>query len=506
MLDVARHFFNKQEIKQLLDVMALHKLNHFHWHLVDDQGWRIEILEYPNLTQTGAWRNGIDWTGSPRYLNARSSTAWNSAGQYGGYYTQADIREIVAYAQQRFITIVPEIEMPGHSTAGVASYPQYSCNPSYAYSLDNINTTYDVYSPGTSGTFPFLENILTEVAGLFPGQYIHCGGDEVSSTIWTTYGPDVAQMQALGINPGDGSTAVQEYQHWFTSQIANFLQSKGRTLIGWSEIEYGGTLTNAAVMDWLDNESTAVASARQYVVRSPYNWCYFDFYENPSSQVWKLEPPAQTWGPANVPLSAVYGFDPIPSGLSSQYTSFILGAQGNQWAEFLPSLEDVELRSFPRLCAMAELTWTPATLKNFNDFTNRLATHTQRLTQMGANYNRSATPALLGTWTTQTSSSTYNTLQWDASSLLTAGGEVALCFYYTTGGSGLDIQWAALQENGVEIDRDTHAGFAGSGPTSPVYVLHLPFRKQGATYTIQASTKGDGGTHTAGNVYLPNWD
>ena len=143
MVDVARHFFNKQEVEQMLDAMALHKLNTFHWHLVDDQGWRIEILKYPNLTQVGAWRNGIDWTGSPRYLNARASTAWNSSGKYGGYYTQAEIREIVAYAQQRHITIVPEIEMPGHSTAGVAAYPQFSCNPTYAYSMDSPSGTYD---------------------------------------------------------------------------------------------------------------------------------------------------------------------------------------------------------------------------------------------------------------------------------------------------------------------------------------------------------------------------
>ena len=276
MLDVVRHFFTKQEVKQVLDAMALHKLNTFHWHLVDDQGWRIQILKYPLLTQVGAWRSGTDYG-----MNPRASTAWGFDGRYGGYYTQDDIREIVAYAQQRHISIVPEIEMPGHSTAGVAAYPQYSCSTNYAYSMDSINYHYDVYSPGTAGTFQFLEDILTEVIGLFPGQYIHTGGDEVSTSIWTTNVADKAQMQALGINPA-GSTAVQQYQSWFSTQIANFLQSKGRTMIGWTEIEYGGILTNAVVMDWITGSSSkaaATAQASQYVVMSPETSCYINYYE-----------------------------------------------------------------------------------------------------------------------------------------------------------------------------------------------------------------------------------
>ncbi|HVM47757.1 MAG TPA: beta-N-acetylhexosaminidase [Candidatus Acidoferrum sp.] len=498
MLDVVRHFFNKQEIKQVLDAMALHKLNTFHWHLVDDQGWRIEILSYPLLTQVGAWRNGIDW--SP-YLNPRASTAWNASGQYGGYYTQADIREIVAYAAQRHITIVPEIEMPGHSTAGVASYPQYSCNPTYAYSMDNINYTYDVYSPGTSGTFTFLENILTEVIGLFPGQYIHTGGDEVTSSIWLSYSADKTKMQQLGL------TTVKQYQSWFSTQIANWLQAHGRTMIGWSEIEYGGILTNAVCMDWITgsgSEAVPTASASQYVVMTPTSNCYFDYYQN-TGVTWSNEPPAIG---NYIPLSTVYNLEPVPSSLPSQYNSYILGAQGNQWCEYVPSLLNVEFKSYPRLCAMAELTWVQATQKNYTDFTARLATHQQRLTRMGVNYDPSATPLILGTWTASqiTSSSSYFTMDWDASTQLTNAGEVDVCFCWKTGAYGLDIQWTALLENGVEIDRDTHTGFTGSSPSFPLYVLRLPFRKAGATYTIRASVKGDGGTASNGTVYLPNWD
>ena len=341
MLDVVRHYFNKNEIKRLLDSMALHKLNTFHWHLVDDQEWRIEILKYPLLTSVGAWRNGIDYGHNPR-----TSTAWNANGKYGGYYTQADVREVVAYAQAQHITIVPEIEMPGHSTAGVAAYPQYSCNPTYAYDLDNINYTYDVYSSGTTGTFQFLEDILTEVIGLFPSQYIHTGGDEVSSSIWTTYGPDKTKMQQLGLTTG------RQYQSWFSMQIANWLQAQGRMMIGWTEIEYGGILTNAACMDWLtssSSEAVATASARQYVVRTPNTNCYFNYY---MSQNHAVEPYASSY----LPVSAVYNFEPVPAGLAAAYTNYILGADANLWAENVPSYLNVEFKFFPRLCAMAEVT------------------------------------------------------------------------------------------------------------------------------------------------------
>jgi hexosaminidase len=479
MLDVSRHFFNKQEIKLLLDAMALHKLNTFHWHLVDDNGWRIEILKYPLLTQTGAWRTGIGWS-----LNPRASLAWNASGQYGGYYTQADIREVVAYAQQRHITIVPEIEMPGHSGAVLSAYPQYG--PPGA----------NIYSPAVA--MPFLQDVLTEVMGLFPGKYIHTGGDEVDGSSWTTYGPDIAKMKELGIDPASGTS---QYQHWFSGQIANFLQSKRRAMIGWSEIEYGGVLPNAALMDWLDNETVAAAQAGQYVVRSPNGNCYFDYYER-TGVTWSLEPPAIG---GNVPLSTVYAFEPVPSNLASQYTRYILGAQANTWCEYIPSLLNVEFKSYPRLCAMAELAWTPAASKNYTDFTNRLVLGQQRLAQMGVNYNRGAVPQI-GAWTPDQTPTNYTTFQWDVTTNVTAAGEIDVSFCYTTGTNGLNIAWTALLENGTEIDRDTHSGTAAASANDPVYVLRLPVRKTGAAYLIRASVQGSGGTNSTGNVYLPNWD
>jgi hexosaminidase len=401
----------------------------------------------------------------------------------------------VAYAQARHITIVPEIEMPGHSTAGVAAYPQYSCNPTYAYDLDNINYTYDVYSPGTTGTFQFLEDILTEVIGLFPGKYIHTGGDEVVSSIWTTYPADKAKMQQLGL------TTVQQYQSWFSTQIANWLQAQGRTMIGWTEIEYGGILTNAVCMDWLtssSSEAVTTASAWQYVVRTPNTNCYFNYY---MSQNHAVEPYANSY----LPVSAVYNFEPVPAGLAAAYTNYILGAGANLWAENVPSYLNVEFKFFPRLCAMAETTWTPAAMKNYANFTQRLTTHQQRLAQMGVNYDRT-NAVQIGSWAAPVSTSGV-TVNYNITPYLSVAGEIDVSFYYTSGADGLDVQWTALLENGVELDRDSFAGFAGSTYTAlPVYVLHVPALKPGATYTIRSSIAGHGGTATAGTVYLTNWN
>lgn len=476
MLDVGRHFFTKDEVKRMLDVMALHKLNVFHWHLSDDQGFRVQILKYPLLTQVGAWRNtGMGWN-----LNPRSSTAWNAAGQYGGFYTPADIREVVAYAAQRHITIVPEIDVPGHSGAALSAYPQYGPPGS------------NILSPATA--IPFVEDILTEIMQLFPGQYIHTGGDEVNGAPWLSNPPDVALMRQLNL------TTAQAYQHWFSAQIADFLQAHGRTMIGWSEIEYGGILGNSACMDWLNNEAVPVAQAGQGVVRSPTSACYLDYIEY-AGNTWSLEPPSIG---GNLPLSTVYNFEPIPGGLTGPATNNILGAQGNTWCEFIPSARNVQFKTLPRLAALAEVTWTPAVLKNYSDFTNRLAVDFRRFDRMGINYNRGRQPAI-GGWTPATTPASYATRDWDTTASVT-GPEVDVSFAYGSGANALSIAWVALLQNGVEVDRDTHAGTAGTASSLASYVLRLPAVKPGATYTIRANIQGAGGTNSTGTVYLPNWD
>jgi hexosaminidase len=497
MLDVSRHFHTPDEIKQLLDVMALHKLNTFHWHLVDDQGWRIQIMEYPLLTQVGAWRTNIDYG-----LNPLSSGDYNTNGMYGGFYTQAQIRDIVAYAQQRYINIVPEIEMPAHSTSGVASYPQFACTNG-PFSMDVINYEISLYSLAAPGTYSFLQEVLSEVMDLFPGPYIHTGGDEVvaSSWIWNRTPADEQEMATLGITP-NGSNSVIQYQHWFSTNMANFIQTSGRKMVGWTEIEAGGILTNMVLMDWevgATNGTVPAAEAGQQVVTTPDASCYYNYYQTTDLSV---EPLGQS---GYTTLNAAYNYEPVPTNLPAQYASNILGSEGILFGEYLPSLTNVEFRAFPRLCAMAELTWTPAAMKNYTNFAQRLVTHEMRLRQMGVNYD--ATNIFqLGNWTPSLISTSPGTLTWNVTTNVPATGEIDVSFWYTSGADGLSIYSVTLLENGSPISEDAHTGFAGSGPSNWVYILHLRERKPGATYTIEASVAGRGGTASYGNIYLPNWN
>jgi hexosaminidase len=515
MLDVARHFFTKDQVKQLLDAMALHKLNVFHWHLTDDQGWRLEITNFPALTTNSAWRAGMDYG-----LNPRSNNNTNTAGQYGGFYTQADAREIVAYAQQLHITVVPEIEMPCHAIAALNSYPQFGCgNAASSYNMDTISVCggcYDVdlFSPGSPGTMAFLQEILSEVMAIFPGQYIHCGGDEVVSSgdkQWNSYANDVSQMEAVGITP-NGNTSIIAYQHWFSTNLAAFIQSNGHTMMGWTEFENGGVIPNAALMDWEaggSSEAIPVAEAGQKVVMTPDTVCYVNYVEGTNLN---FEPPFIVGGtPSYSSVSNVYSFNPLPSALPAQYTTNILGAQCTLFTEYVPSYENVMFKMFPRLCAMAEVTWTPTASKNYTNFVSRLAVDEQRLSQMAVNYNQETIPQI-GTWGPVQVPTSYSTLQWDITTNVTAAGEIDVSFCYTNGANGLNIAWTSLLQNGTEIDRDTHAGIAqntnpaGVATNETTYILHLPAYKPGATYSIDASVQGSGGTNSSGIVFLPNWD
>ena len=518
MLDVSRHFFDKQEVERILDAMALHKVNTFHWHLVDDQGWRIEIKSYPLLTATSAWRTNMNYG-----QNSRASTAYRTdpSRPYGGYYTQEDIREVVAYAQQRHITVVPEIELPAHCTSAVYAYPELGCgNPQSAYSMDSISYGISLFSLAAPGSWPFFTNVLTEVMALFPSKYIHTGGDEVvatGDTQWKTYSYDNAQMTALGINPAQtGSTPIIQYQHWFSTNLAAFLTANGRTMMGWSEFEAGGTVTNAVLMDWQTGTSSyasATASNKQYVVMSPNANCYINYYQTNGVNATNIEPYFIVGGnPSYQTLTNVYRYEPIPSNLNSAYTNYILGAQCNLWTEYVPSPMNVEFKMFPRLSALAELTWTPPALKNYNDFTNRLVTLKQRLTHMGINYNRDTIPQI-GSWGPSVSTNA-TTVTYDITPYVTAAGEIDVSFAYTSGLDALNIFSATLLENGVQVDIDVHTGFAGNYKfvaaatrLLPYYILRLPTFHPGSTYTISASIAEVGSNASSnGKVYLPNWN
>jgi hexosaminidase len=368
MLDVSRHFFKKDEIKRLLDEMALHKLNTFHWHLVDDQGWRLEIKKYPKLTQAGAWRSGVGFGFKPD-----STTAYGSDGRYGGFYTQEDVREIVAYAAARHITIVPEIEMPGHSVAALAAYPQFSCTGGPLTIALKGGVMHGIYCPGKDETFAFLQDVLAEVFQLFPSQYIHIGGDEVPKGVWKECERCQARIKAEGLKNEEG------LQSYFVRRIEKFVNSRGRTLIGWSEILQGGLAQNAAVMDWIGGGLEAAREGHD-VVMTPTEFCYFDYYQ---SRDQAAEPKAIC---CYLPLSKVYAFEPIPANLPADKQEHILGGQGNVWTEYIPNFRQVEYMAFPRLCALSEVVWSPKEARNWEDFLLRLRTDERRLDQLGVNY------------------------------------------------------------------------------------------------------------------------
>ncbi len=368
MLDVSRHFFNKEEVEQILDVMAMHKMNRFHWHLVDDQGWRIEIKKYPRLTEVGAWRKGINFG-----LDPKAATAYGPDGRYGGYYTQADIREVVAYAQARHITVVPEIEMPGHSCAALMAYPQYSCNGG-PFTTDLPGGVFNgEYCAGNETTFAFLEDVLAEVCELFPGKYLHIGGDEVPTDNWKQCAKCQQRIREEHLK------GEQQLESYFIRRIEKCVNAHGRDLIGWSEIREGGLAQNAIVMDWVGGAVEA-ASAGHDVVMSPLAECYFDHYQSAD----QTKEPHTIGG--YLPLSQVYAFEPMPTNLAPEFQAHILGAQANVWTEYMPSLRHVEYMTFPRLCALAEVVWSPKEARSWDEFQRRLVVDCRRLDELGINY------------------------------------------------------------------------------------------------------------------------
>ena len=370
MLDVCRHFFTKTEVEAFLDTLALHKLNTFHWHLTDDHGWRIEIKKYPKLTSVAAWRSGVGFG-----YASNSATAYGPDGRYGGFYTQDDIREVVKYAAARHITIVPEIEMPGHSLAALTAYPQYSCTGGPFEPALEGGVFYGIYDPANEETYVFLGNILKEVSELFPGPYIHIGGDEVPKTTWKKAADCQALMKREGLKNED------ELQSWFVRRIEKIVSADNRRAIGWSEILQGGLPRQAAVMDWIGGAKEA-AEAGHDVVMTPTAYCYLDFYQS-SNHV--SEPKAPLWG-GPLTVEKVYGFEPMPTNIPTALQSHILGSQGNLWTEQIPNFRHAEYMTYPRMTALAEVTWSAKDARNFADFSRRLTTEEQRYDLLGINY------------------------------------------------------------------------------------------------------------------------
>ena len=377
-LDVSRSFMPKEFVKKYVDLLALHKLNRFHWHLTDDQGWRIEIKKYPKLTTVGAWRRGTLIGVQNQY---RDTLSWvYDSVRHGGFYTQDDVREVVAYAKARFITVVPEIEMPGHAQAAIAAYPELGNTGQQMEVLRHFGVNPNIFNAEET-TVRFLQDVLTEVIALFPGKYIHIGGDEAVKDQW------IASARAQQLIRERGLKDEHELQSWFIHQMDSFLTARGRSLVGWDEILEGGLAPNATVMSWRGMEGgIAAALAGHDVIMTPTSNTYFDYYQSPD----RATEPMAIGG--MLPLDTVYAFEPVPAALTPEQAAHILGTQGQIWTEYQRTPKHVEYMVFPRLLALAEVAWTPRNLKNFADFRARLAKHEARLSILDVNYRSIANP------------------------------------------------------------------------------------------------------------------
>jgi len=375
MLDVSRHFFPKKDVLRIIDHLAMHKINTLHLHLVDDQGWRIEIKKYPKLTEVGAWRVDRE----DQHWNSRAKQGAGEKATYGGFYTQEDIKEMVAYAQKRFITIIPEIEMPAHVTSALAAYPQFSCKGGpFTVLPGGVWPITDIYCAGKDTTFHFLEDVLSEVIELFPSKYIHIGGDEATKTEWEKCPNCRKRIMTEKLNN------VGELQSYFIKRIEKFISSKGKVLLGWDEILEGGLPAEATVMSWRGTKGgIEAANLGHDVVMTPNTHCYFDYYQASMDK----EPLAIG---GYLPLSKVYQFNLIPEELSTEAAKHILGGQANLWTEYVPDLKHAEYMMFPRIAAMAEVLWSPKDSRNWEDFSRRIQLFMKRYDEIGLNYSKSA--------------------------------------------------------------------------------------------------------------------
>ena len=367
MLDVARHFFDVEFVKKFIDFIALHKMNRFHWHLTDDQGWRIEIKEYPELTEVGAYRNGT--------IIGRYPGKGNDNIRYGGFYTQDEIKDVVAYAARRHITVIPEIELPGHAKAALASYPYLGCTGGPYEVKQTWGVEEEVFCAGDDSVFLFLQNVLNEVMPLFPSQYVHIGGDECPKDRWKSCRKCQERIKKEGLKD------EHELQSYFIQRIEKYVNSKGKKIIGWDEILEGGLAPNATVMSWR-GEAGGIEAAKQDhdVIMTPGTHVYLDHSQS------KKEDSVTIGG--YLSIQKVYSYEPVPRVLNEKQRKHILGAQGNVWTEYMKNPRKVEYMIFPRLSALSEVLWSPSVGRSWNEFEKRLAVQFKRYDLWGVNYSK----------------------------------------------------------------------------------------------------------------------
>ncbi len=482
MLDVGRHFFPKKEVLKFIDALAMHKMNHLHLHLTEDQGWRIEIKKYPKLTSIGSMRKE---TMAGHYSDHR-----HDGTPHGGFYTQKDIREMVAYAEKNHITIMPEIEMPGHCQSALAAYPDLGNTGAQLPVRVDWGVNENVYNVDDS-TISFLKDVLTEVMALFPSQFIHIGGDEVPKKQWKE-SPHVQDLMRQR-----GLKTEEELQSWFIRQMDAFLSSHGRRLVGWDEILEGGLAPSATVMSWRGTKGgIAAAKAGHDVVMAPTTYTYFDFYQSKSIAT---EPTAIG---GFLPLETVYAYDPVPAELNAAQAKHILGAQGQLWSEYIPTTDHLEFMAFPRTCALADAVWRAPGSTNFKGFRDRLTTHLMRLKAMGVNYRNPTigSQAAVGTWRSGQISEHWTPHVWDLTSSFNKAGNYALTFQYTSGEHRLDIDGIEIEADGVIVATDGHRGRTGGEDVQNVYRVRLA--KAYKKVLIRAKVRADGGSDSNGELYV----
>ena len=435
-LDCCRHFMQVEFVKRYIDLLAYHKMNVFHWHLTEDQGWRIEIKKYPELTKVGAWRKEDD------------------GSIYGGYYTQDQIREVVAYAAERYITVVPEIEMPGHSVAALAAYPQLSCTGGPFEVEKRWGVFNDIYCAGNDSVFIFLQDVLTEVMDLFPSKYIHIGGDEAPKVRWEACPKCQVRMKSENIK------SEEELQGYFNQRIEKFLNAHGRQLIGWDEILEGGLAPGSTVQSWRGMEGGIEAAMQGHdAIMSPTSHCYFDYSTTSTN------------------LENVYSFEPVPAELPADKRHHIIGAECCMWTETAPQ-DVIDSRVFPRLCALCEVMWSDPTGRNFKEFQGRMQVHYKRLDQMNVQYGYERDPIKLTTSFDKTQNAFVAVVE---------HGQPGLTMYYTTDGSEPDINSAKYTEPVIlktTAEIRVAAIRAGSGKTAVESRKVCWHKALGKEYTI----------------------
>lgn len=479
MLDEGRHFFGKAAVLRLLDEMALHKLNTFHWHLTDDQGWRLAIDRYPRLATVASVRPSSVLPGDRKAQDGKS---------YGPFcYTKAEVREVLAYARARHIRVVPEIEMPGHGRAAIAAYPELSCRGERVEPRVTWGVEDEVFCAGNDQTLCFLEGVLDEVCELFDSPFIHLGGDECPKARWKACPKCQARMKALGLKD------EHELQSWFVRQFDQYLAKKGRRLIGWDEILEGGLAPGAAVMSWRGIKGGQAAVAQGHdVVMTPTGSCYFDYRQFAGDDGYE-------YIGGLLPLKTAYAFDPC-DGIPAYRERFVLGGQANLWSEYIWGQKDLDWKAFPRACALAEAVWTPPEKREFAAFLKRMETHADRLSRLGVNAAPTQQPCA-AQWKSGEQSNDWSVRSWDIGRALGQAGAYRVSFTYMHGAHRLDMRKLRLLEDGQVVASDDAANFTGSARAVATYALKLAKpRDPVKAYVLQAEVRGDGGGDSNGRI------